>query len=96
MSTIESPVVESVKKPSRRVREATARRVDKPTKTAVYLSTDSLRRLGLTSLMERRSQSEIVEELIRLHLRKYVVQTRDRSAVEDSSDQSAQAISTAA
>ena len=75
----ESPVAPSSRKPRRQVNRSTRGGVEKPAKTAVYLSAESMRKLGVTALMEGRSQSDIVDELIRLHLRKYRVQTLDRS-----------------
>lgn len=91
-----SPVAEAVRKPRRQVAKSTARPADKSIKTAVNLSPESMRRLAITSVMEGRTQSELVDELIRLHLRKYVVQTRDRSASEEFAGQATQEVSAAA
>jgi hypothetical protein len=93
---IESPVAEAAKKPRRSPSKSTSRPVEKSIKTAVLLSPESMRRLAITSVMEGRTQSELVDELIRLHLRKYVVQTRDRSGSEDSAGQLTQEVSAAA
>lgn len=41
------------------------------TKTAVYLSPDLLRSLGVACLVEGKSQSEIIEALIKPHLKPY-------------------------
>jgi len=71
------PVAKSTKKPS-----------DRPIKVGLYLSLDASRRLGITATMEGMDRSRIVDELIRTHLRKYVVQVRperrgDDGAAED-------------
>lgn len=44
-------------------------------KTAVHLSPDAFKRLGVHCAMDGRTQSEVVEELIVAGLRKYRVQT---------------------
>jgi hypothetical protein len=91
-----SPAVEAVKKPRRSVASSSKRPAEKSIKTAVLLSPESMRRLAITSVMEGRTQSELVDELIRLHLRKYVVQTRDRSGSEEIAGQAMQEVSAAA
>jgi hypothetical protein len=91
-----NPVAETVKKPRRSVAKSTSRAAEKSIKTAVLLSPESMRRLAITSVMEGRTQSELVDELIRLHLRKYVVQTRDRSGSEEIAGQLTQEVSAAA
>jgi hypothetical protein len=63
------------------------RQGDKPVKKGFYLSLDAARRLGVTATMEDRDESGIVDELIRTHLRKYVVHVRgDRGTEEGASD----------
>jgi hypothetical protein len=91
-----SPVAEAPKKARRPASKSTARQGDKAIKTAVHLSPESMRRLAITSVMEGRTQSDLVDELIRLHLRKYVVQTRDRSGSEEIAGQAMQEVSAAA
>jgi hypothetical protein len=49
---------------------------ERPMKIGLNLSPESWRRLGVTSTMENKTQSQIVDDLIRQHLRKYVVQVR--------------------
>lgn len=84
----ESPVAASPRKPRRSGAKSTrTQQGEKSTKTAVYLSPDSMKRLGVTALMEGRTQSDIVDQLIREHLRRYVVQIRDRAASGDCDDQ---------
>jgi hypothetical protein len=46
------------------------------TKLGIYLSPEAQRQLGLVCLMERKSQSAAVEELILGHCRRYFVLTR--------------------
>ena len=93
---IESPAPAVARKPRRQVAKSTARQEAKAIKTAVHLSPESMRRLAITSVMEGRTQSDLVDELIRLHLRKYVVQTRDRAASEESDDRATVDVSAAA
>jgi len=70
----ESP---AVAKPRRRQVAKSSRPADeKPMKIGLHLSPESWRRLGVTSTMENKTQSQIVDDLIRQHLRKYVVQVR--------------------
>ena len=49
---------------------------EKPVKIGLYLSVDSFRRLGIKSLMDGQDKSQIVDELIKNHLPRYVVQVR--------------------
>jgi hypothetical protein len=70
----------------RSVAKSTRKQGEKPVKVGLHLSLDAARRLGVTATMEGVDRSQIVDELIRTHLRKYVVQVRsDRSGGEDSS-----------
>lgn len=79
MST-ELPDAKSRRRPAAKV---TKRQSDKPVKKGFYLSIDAARRLGVTATMDGRDESSIVDELIRTHLRKYVVQVRgDRGGEE--------------
>ena len=69
----------------RPVSKSTKKQGEKPVKVGLYLSLDAARRLGVTATMEGVDRSQIVDDLIRTHLRKYVVQVRaDRAAGEDS------------
>ena len=76
----------------RPVAKSTKKQGERPIKIGLYLSLDAARRLGVTATMEGLDRSQIVDELIRTHLRKYVVQVRaDRPddpgrAVEDPPD----------
>jgi hypothetical protein len=77
MSTID-PDSKSRRKP---VAKSPKRQGEKPMKIGLYLSVESFRRLGIKSLMDGQDKSQIVEELIRNHLPRYVVQVRsDRGA----------------
>ena len=66
----------------RPVSKSTKRQVERPIKVGLYLSLDASRRLGVTATMEGLDRSQIVDELIRTHLRKYVVQVRAERAGE--------------
>jgi hypothetical protein len=73
----------------RLVSKSTKRQVERPIKVGLYLSLDAARRLGITATMEDLDRSQIVDDLIRTHLRKYVVQVRsERSSgqVPDEAD----------
>ena len=79
----ESPAVASprhrqVSKPSRPAEE-------KPMKIGLHISPESWRRLGVTSTMENKTQSQIVDDLIRQHCRKYVVQVRSTRSEDSAS-----------
>ncbi|MFO0887913.1 MAG: hypothetical protein U0790_02080 [Isosphaeraceae bacterium] len=68
----------------RQVAKSTRKQGEKPVKVGLYLSLDAARRLGVTATMEGVDRSQIVDDLIRTHLRKYVVQVRtDRSAGDE-------------
>ena len=73
---------EPVPKPRRRQGARSSKKpVDRSVKIGLYLSLDASRRLAVTAAMEGLDRSQIVDELIRTHLRKYVVQVRaDRTA----------------
>ena len=60
----------------RRVSRSPRKQVERSVKVGLYLSLDAARRLGVTATMEGRDRSQIVDELIRTHLRKCVVQVR--------------------
>jgi hypothetical protein len=65
----------------RQVPRSPRNQVERSVKVGLYLSLDAARRLGVTATMEGRDRSQIVDELIRTHLRKYVVQIRpDRAS----------------
>ena len=67
----------AVAKSRRRAVAKSSRQADeRPMKIGLNLSAESWRRLGVYSTMENRTQSDIVDELIRHHLKKYVVQVR--------------------
>lgn len=76
---------EQVPKGRRRsVAKSTKKQGEKSVKVGLYLSLDAARRLGVTATMEGLDRSQIVDDLIRTHLRKYVVQVRtDRTAGEE-------------
>src|SRR3954468_18313377 len=58
------------------VAKSPRRQGEKPVKVGIYLSVECFRRLGIKSLMDGQDKSQIVEELIRNHLPRYVVQVR--------------------
>jgi hypothetical protein len=60
----------------RLVAKSTKKPGEKPIKVGLYLSLDAARRLGITATMEGLDRSQIVDELIKTHLWKYVVQVR--------------------
>lgn len=66
-------------KPKRQARKATSRQVEQKTKTAVTLNTSTFQRLAVAAIMTNRSQSDLVEELLRNHLQKWVVSLRGTS-----------------
>lgn len=69
----------AITKPCRRpVAKATAPPTEKPVKIGVYISQEAQRKLGATALMEHRDKSDIIDELIRLHLKRYIVQDRGK------------------
>jgi hypothetical protein len=74
------------KSPRRPVAKSTKRPGEKPIKIGLYLSLDAARRLGVTATMEGIDRSQIVDDLIRTHLRKYVVQVRSDRAGHASPD----------
>ena len=79
MST-EGQIPKSRRRP---VAKSTKKSAERSIKVGLYLSLDAHRRLGVTATMEGLDRSQIVDELIRTHLRKYVVQIRsDRSGEE--------------
>jgi hypothetical protein len=67
----------------RSVAKSTKKQGEKPVKIGLYLSLDAARRLGVTATMEGLDRSHIVDELIRTHLRKYVVQVRSGPTAAD-------------
>jgi hypothetical protein len=66
----------SSKSHRRPVAKSTRKQGERSVKVGLYLSLDASRRLGVTATMEGLDRSKIVDELIRTHLRKYVVQVR--------------------
>jgi hypothetical protein len=69
-------VAELPKSRRRPVARTTRPEVPKSVKIGLYISPESARRLGATALMESRDRSDIVDQLIRDHLRRYVIQDR--------------------
>ena len=66
-----------VARPRRRqAAKSNSRAEERPIKIGLNLSPESWRRLGVYSTMENRTQSDIVDELIRSHLKKYIVLTK--------------------
>jgi hypothetical protein len=54
-------------------------------KIGLSLSPESWRRLGVSSAMEDRTPSDIVDELIRCHLKKYVVPVKSARSEDSAS-----------
>ena len=67
---------ESPKSRRRPVAKTTRPKSEEKTKIGLYISVESARRLGITATMEGLDRSRIVDDLIRQHCRKYVVQVR--------------------
>ena len=76
----------------RLVAKSTKRQVERPIKVGLYLSLDASRRLGVTATMEGLDRSQIVDELIRTHLRKCVVQVRSERSGGDASGEAETAL----
>ncbi len=76
----------------RAVSKATRKQVERPIKVGLYLSLDASRRLGIAATMEGLDRSQIVDELIRTHLRKYVVQVRSERPGAEVLDESQTAL----
>jgi hypothetical protein len=70
------PAAEPAKSRRRPVAKATRPKPEEKTKIGLYISVESARRLGITATMEGLDRSRIVDDLIRQHCRKYVVQVR--------------------
>jgi len=69
--------------------QGTAKPVDKKIKTAVYLSPDLFLNLGVACVYENKSQSEIIEALIKKALKPYGTSIRgDRIRFDDATDRS--------
>jgi hypothetical protein len=85
-----APDATPIKRTRRSVTRSTTPRADKPIKTAVCLSPESMRRLAVYCAVEGRTQSSVIEELIGSSplLRRYVVQDRgrDRAASVEADD----------
>ena len=76
----------------RQVTKSTKKQVERTIKVGLYLSLDASRRLGVTATMEGLDRSQIVDELIRTHLRKYVVQVRSERSGGDASGEAETAL----
>jgi hypothetical protein len=72
----ESAVAEPTKPRRRPVSRSTKPQVASKVKVGLYISPESARRLGATALMEGKDRSDLVDELIRQHLRRWVVVDR--------------------
>lgn len=70
------PVVPGVGPASRRASRAPGSTEGAKVKKALRLSPEAAERLGVHAIKARRTESDLVEELIRLHLKRYVVQDR--------------------
>ena len=72
----DSAVAEPTKTRRRPVSRSTRTQVVSKVKVGLYISPESARRLGATALMEGKDRSDLVDELIRQHLRRWVVVDR--------------------
>jgi hypothetical protein len=63
----------------RQAKKATTPKVETKTKTAVHLSAEAFRRLGIATVMEGKTQSDLIESLILTGLKHYVVSIRGQS-----------------
>lgn len=70
-ASINAPVARSRRRPVAKPSAAPQK-----VKTAVHLSPESFRRLGIAAVMEGRTQSDIIDKLISDALRRYVVSDR--------------------
>lgn len=68
--------IAATRAPRSRVAKSPSRQADKPAKLSFYLSPETAKRLGIASVMEGRSQSAIVEQLLAESLRRWVVSDR--------------------
>ena len=71
-----SAVAESTRPRRRPVSRSPKPQADRKIKVGLYISPESARRLGATALMEGKDRSDLVDELIRQHLRRWVVVDR--------------------
>jgi hypothetical protein len=77
MNAIEtSTVSKSARRP---VSKKATPEVEQKIKTAVHLSARAFRQLGIASVMEGRTQSELVEQWILANCKRYVVSDRGHS-----------------
>lgn len=76
---------ESAKPRRRQSSKVTEALAVKPAKLSIYVHPEVAKRLGVHSVMTGKSQSAIVEQLIRESLRRYVVSDRGKSAGEGES-----------
>lgn len=76
--------MEAAQQVARSKRRVVARPAPSPrrVKTAVMLSPEAFRRLGIACVMEAKSQSELVEEALGRHLARYVVSVRGGASGE--------------
>ena len=71
-----SAFAESTRPRRRPVSRSTKPKVVSKVKVGLYISPESARRLGATALMEGKDRSDLVDELIRQHMRRWVVVDR--------------------
>jgi hypothetical protein len=89
MNTIEIPAAS--KSARRQAKKSPAPKVESKIKTAVHVSAEAFRRLGIACVMEGRTQSDLVEALILTGLRHYVVSVRGQSTESANPDGSVNA-----
>jgi hypothetical protein len=70
----------------RQVRKQPSPVAEQKVKTAICLSSRAYRQLGIASVMESKTQSDLIEQWISDHCRRYVV--HDRGHIEVSADSS--------
>ena len=82
IAVAESTSAEVSKSRRRSVSRSPRVQAEKSVKVGLYISQESARKLGITATMEGKDRSAIVDELIRQHLRKYVVSVRSSRSEE--------------
>jgi hypothetical protein len=78
MNTLDAPA--AARSTRRQVKKPTTPKVETKTKTAVHLSSEAFRRLGIACVMEGKTQSDLVESLIMTGTRHYVVSVRGQQS----------------
>ena len=94
--SLATSIAADAKPTRRRVSKATRAQADAKQKLSVYLTPENARRLGIAAVMEGKSQSEIVDDLLAAALRRWVVQDRAKPAEDSGRATDVEMIGTAA